>query len=374
MRRKTRGKDNEGCPREYNNSSYYVYSSTVNFFNIGNKMSKPIYLSNSGINTYLDCGEKYRLHYLELIRMNYTKSSFTFGSAVDGAVEVMLQNFRGDDYESPMDTFISILTNYDINGKTYTLPKTSYCRYAKSDVQVELLDEKQLAEITEYMEDELEFDMTEYSVADFWKYYDEATKRKADLTKQDFLAFAFIAWNCLISKGRMILPRLQDWVDENVVEVHSTQHEIRIENEHGDILRGYLDFVLTLKNGKKTLIDLKTSGNPKGDYPEGCVETSQQLHIYFQEVDAEEAGYLVAGKKILKKKEPRVTIREVYGKISDEELDKTFDKVEKVLYDIKEEKFEKNLEGCWAYGGCQYREYCKKGSMKGLVKLENKDE
>jgi len=46
-----------------------------------------------------------------------------------------------------------------------------------------------------------------------------------------------------------------------------------------------------------------------------------------------------------------------------------FDKINEVLYNIQQEKFEKNKSSCWNYGGCEYKDLCHKGSMKGLVKL-----
>jgi len=152
------------------------------------KDKKPVYLSNSAVNTYLDCGEKYRLNYIERIRTSYTKSSFTFGSAIDNAVEVMLLNIGlpKKKQKDPFAKFMKTLSKYDINGKLTTLPKTSNCKYSKADVQLELLEEKELSDITEYMVS-LGYDMSEYTVEDFWKHYDNSTKLKETLTKDDFL-------------------------------------------------------------------------------------------------------------------------------------------------------------------------------------------
>lgn len=334
-------------------------------------MKKPIYLSNSAINTFTDCGYKYKLHYIDRIRTNYTSSSLLFGGAIDAAFEAMLNNFKGEEFEDPYLIFTDKMFDTEINYEKRRIPKTSNCKYSKADVDLKLLDEKDLEEIARYME-ELGYDMSDYSVKDFWEYYDESTKAKKTLKDKDFLVFGYIAFTSLIQKARLILPKLQEWIDDNVLEVHSTQEEIRIEDEDGNILRGYLDFIVTLKDGRKVLMDLKTSADPKRAYPEGCVEESQQLNIYFQEVEVDEAGYLVVGKKI-KVRDPKVSLLEVYGKINEENLDKTFDKIQDVLYSIKNEEFDKNLDACWNYGGCQYWNLCKKGSMKGLVKLEDKE-
>lgn len=326
-----------------------------------------IKLSNSAINTYTDCGYKYKLNYVDRIRINYLKSSFIFGGAVDAAMEAILLNKKDKLNEDPYLVFLDKMFESELNGEKINLSNSSRCRYSKVDVQLELLDETDLSRLKERM-DELGFDTADYSVEDFWNYYDESTKKKLALTDKDYLMFSYIAFLSLLQKGRLIIKELQKWSDKNVKEVVSTQKYVEVENEAGDILRGYLDFVVVLNNGKTTLLDLKTSSDPKRDYPDGCVQTSQQLAIYYDQINVDQAGYLVAGKK-LKKKDPKVQIREVYGDISEDDLNVVFDKIDVVLSDIKEEKFEKNDKSCFNYGGCEYFSLCKKGSMKGLIKL-----
>ena len=172
-----------------------------------------------------------------------------------------------------------------------------------------------------------------------------------------------------------MLGLLAEWIEENVAEVHEVQKKIQISNDNGDAFIGYVDFIVTLKNGKKVLIDLKTSSNPKAYYPEDSAETSRQLGIYSQETDVRDVAYLVADKKI-RVREPRVRLSFIEGVITEEHLDDIIDEIEECTTEIKEkleigeEAFEKNTESCHKYGGCVYFNYCKKGDKKGLVYIK----
>ena len=64
---------------------------------------------------------------------------------------------------------------------------------------------------------------------------------------------------------------------------------------------------------------------------------------------------------------------EYLDNLSKELSQKTFDKIGEVCYSIKNEEFEKNEESCFSFGRkCVYWNYCRNGSMKNLVKLEDK--
>lgn len=321
-------------------------------------------LSNSSINTYLDCPHKYKLDKVDRIRPTWKSSSLLFGSAIDAAMEAILLK-EGE----PAGVFMENMLKTDINEKEVEVLMTSNVRYTNGDIQLELLEDSDLIKIKNYAS-ELELKISEdYTISHFVDYYKD-NKKKAD--KEEHLLFSSIGWSCLLRKGMMMIPVLQKWAEENVAEVHDIQRKINIENEDGDYITGYLDFIVTLKDGRKVLMDLKTSSDAKKYYPDGCVEESQQLNIYAEDVGLEDAGYLVVDKKI-RKREPRVRLREVYGKINEKSLDKVFDKVEEVLYNIKEEKFEKNRDSCFNFGGCQYYSLCHHGSMKGLTKVKERD-
>jgi len=222
----------------------------------------------------------------------------------------------------------------------------------------------------------MEYWFGEYGVdiPDFDEFVDfckQQRRLKEALTKPEQKVFNIMALVSLMIKGQMMIVKIKEWIDENVAEVHEVQKKISIENDNGDQFIGFLDFIVTLKCGKKVLIDLKSSSNTNAYYPADSAEKSVQLGIYSQEESVPNVAYLVADKKI-RKREPRVRLTFIEGVITEEHLDDVFEMIEEVTVEIKEklqdgeEAFEKNLDSCMKFGGCQYFNFCKKGYMKGL--------
>jgi hypothetical protein len=119
-------------------------------------------------------------------------------------------------------------------------------------------------------------------------------------------------------------------------------------------------------DGIRYTLDLKTAANAVAAYPNDCIETAKQLHIYSQESNIN-CGYVVIDKSI-RKKEPKVRIRTVLGEITEEMLDNTFNIIDDVMVGIQKEEFPMNKDSCWSYGICSFYHLCHKGSMVGLEK------
>lgn len=329
-------------------------------------MNDKLTLSNSQINTYDDCPRKWYLDKQKRLRPNWKGSALIFGSSLDNAVEHILLKKDG----SPYDTFKNTLSRFDINGKIRELPNDILdVRFFAGDVDISIIDAYQMDTIGAYC-DSIGIDMPELD--EFLLFCKQQRKTKTALSKSEQKLFNFLAYQTMITKGVMLLEKLSEWVDENVLEVHSVQKKIVIKNENGDTFIGYLDFVVTLKSCKKVLIDLKTSSNPNAYYPVDSAIKSRQLGIYSQEEGIPDVAYLVADKKI-RVREPRVRLKFIEGVITEEHLDEVFGEIEKYTTEIKEkleigeEAFEKNLDSCMKFSGCQYFNFCKKGDMKGLV-------
>ena len=326
-------------------------------------MAKKLNLSHSSISTYKSCPYKYYLDKVKKIRSATYKSSFLFGSAIDSAVEYYLkeENVSGAKVE-----FITQMMSFELNGSKYSVvDNIDLLDFSSQDLQLELISDETIGLIL------LNLDIEELDVSEFLDYYKD---NKGNVEKEERLLYKNLAHSSLITKGEMLLEKFIEWIDENVAEVHSTQKYVEIENEEGDKLRGYLDAVVTLNSGKKVVLDFKTSSDAARHYAEGCVEESQQLAIYAQEEGLDDAAYL-AGCKNIRKREPRVRLHYVEGKITEEFLDEVFESIDDVLHEIREGKFPKNKDSCFEYGRCQYYDYCHKGkSMKGLVDLNKKDE
>jgi hypothetical protein len=266
--------------------------------------------------------------------------------------------------------FFDGLDSFDVNGVEKTLPKNLLdVRFTAGDIDTSLFEESIVNDFLKA--NDLEMD----NIDDFLEYCKQQRKAKKALETSEQRIFNFIAYTSVKAKGLLMLATVKVWIDENIKEVHSVQKKIEITNEHGDKFIGYLDFVATLSDGRKVLIDLKTSANIKAYYPEDSAEKSRQLGIYSQQEQLPEVAYLVVRKKILKR-DPRVQLAFIEGTITEEHLDDIFDEIEEVTIEIKEnlplgkEAFEKNEDSCMMYGGCKMWNLCKKGSMKGMEKVK----
>lgn len=322
-------------------------------------------ISHSAINEYNDCGFKYKLNRIDRIRPEEKSSAFVFGSAIDDACESIL--LRKDNYKQ---VFLEKMQTTDIHGKVYDTRDCHLIKYFSKDLQPELLDNHTIMKIETDAEDILE--MGTFELPEFLKY---VKANKKNLSKEERVVFNIINYESLCKKGLMMLEVLKKWIDENIQEVHSIQKKLVTENTEGDTLEGYIDFIATFKDGVKRIVDLKTASDPKRQYPDNCIEESQQLTIYSEIEDIKEVAYLIIDKSI-RKKEPRVRVRYVSGTVTENNANKIFDKIEESLVNIKNEVFEKNLNSCHNYGGCPYRNFCKSGgqNIDGLIKLgERKD-
>ena len=319
-------------------------------------------LSNSQINTYLDCPRKWKLQKLDRLRPNWTTSALLFGSALDAAVESILLKEDKD----PLDVFNEEmdLAGLEVNGKVHEsfYDAIYHVRYSAGDVDHRLLTDTVRERIrTVAANRDVEFG----DFDEFLEFCKKKRKQRKALKKDEQFIYNIIAHNSLLSKGQLAIPVVAEWIEENVQEVHSVQKKIEIENVLGDRFIGYLDFIVTLKDGRKVLIDLKTSSDPNKYYPAESATRSRQLAIYAMEEGIDHVAYLVIDKKI-RVREPRVRLKFVEGNITEEHLDEVFDEIEDVTLAIKDGEFPKNEDSCFNYGGCEYKDFCKFGKKTGL--------
>jgi hypothetical protein len=324
---------------------------------------KGLMVSYSAIDTYLSCSEKYRLERILKIVPESINTAFMFGKSVDSASEVIFKPFmEGNpefDRKEMLDRFKTSLTTIDYQGEDIHAPTCLKVKHSKADVQAELLEKEDLKIIQEFIN---KSDLEVTNISQFIDYYKDTKVKIEDETS----IYNFIAWHCLYRKGILMLDRLKLWADENISEVKSIQHKIEVENDFGDKLIGYLDLEAVLKfDNKLRTLDLKTATQPKSQYPDDKIASSDQLTIYAN-FTQKQVGYVILDKEI-KKKEPRVRIRELYGEISEEQLDSVFEKIDLAMEGIRAEKFEKNTNHCFKFGPCPFINLCNKGDMKSLV-------
>lgn len=352
-------------------------------------MKDNLYLSYSQISNYQRCPAKWKIEKIDRLVPIWKGSPLLFGGAFDAASEYLLLNLGIIDLlERTKNVFISKMEQTEINIKEIKCKNTDLIRYSNRDIQPELYNIGLINWNIEERAKELDLTVNSKNFPKFVKEFQQLKKEKKELDKSEQLMYDYLCWHSLTTKGLMFIERFYQWVEENVKEVHSCQRKIEIENQVGDKYVGYLDFDVTLKNGMRYTYDLKTSSDPKKYYMEGLkkdqitqlssdhmyydgldnnsASESFQLGVYSQEVKNPNVGYLVFD-KIIRKRDPRVRMYEIRGKVKEETLDKHFNEIDTCLHSIKNEEFYKNEDNCFMFGKCEYYHLCHHGSKKGLV-------
>ena len=330
-----------------------------------------IRLSYSAHSTYQLCSEKFRLERILKIVPETIATPLFFGSACDQASDVIFKAKMKSKATGKFDTkfnrdemiarFKDAMTVIDYQGEKINITKSTKVKYSKADVQPELLEESDRELINKFLaEKELEVD----SIEDYIEYFKEKKERDPEETE----IYNYMAWFCLYRKGIMMLDRLVQWADENILEVISVQNYFKLENEDNDVFSGLSDLEAILVSDPNTIytLDLKTATGAKKSYPDGCIETAEQLHIYSEATGNEKVGYIVL-EKAIKVRAPRVQLREVYGTVTQEQRDRVFETIDETLQNVRAGKFEKNPNACFNFGKCTYYSLCHYGKMEGLV-------
>lgn len=316
-----------------------------------------IKISHTSSQMYSECGLKYDLHYNQRIRPTKTKSPLVFGKAIDNALNDLLVN---KNVEKATQIFLHDMTHIQVNGKDYNLDEDdSIVQWTKSDVDT--------------------------------------------LISED-------ARTTLIEKGKLMIRDYHNKVLPRIKEVVAVQQESVITNAEGDKISGALDLIVVWEDGRRLLMDNKTSSRP---YEEDSAANSPQLTLYFwaekEHYKLDAVGYIVMSKKInhnekktcktcgfdgsglkhktchnvLDKKRcngewdvtysPECDIQIVINDVDEKTIDKTFETLDNANHGITNQIYEANKNACYGkFGPCVYRGLCHKNSMDGLEVLEPK--
>lgn len=350
-------------------------------------------LSHSAISRYRMCGASYKNHYISKIRPNHTTGALFFGDALDKALNCLLLN-EGDPYER----FIQAFTHGEINKVSTYLPTSTKIVYANSDYDAELLDETHHQKAREV-------------VAGAESLTFEQVKDKKDsygfegLKDVEKSFYNYILWQCLCVKAELILAGYKKKVLPKIKKVIAIQEKIEVGDGEGNYLTGFIDLVADVEGHGVCILDNKTS---KIDYEEDAVKSSDQLtqyyHLVKEKFGAKKAGFIVAKKQISKLKEcvkcgangtgsraktcdaevagqrchgewkkvPFATFQVIIDDISEQQENFVMENIDEATSAIKAGVFIKNTTSCdnWYGQKCVYYNYCRNGSMKGLVKNE----
>ena len=275
-------------------------------------------VSNSKLDLFETCGKKFQFRYIDNLKGDYTSSALLFGTALDSALNYILQSIKDDQLwfrQRAVEEFDAVLQTW--NGE-------NRLDFFKGDVPTHLQDQI----------DEMNPDFQEI-------VWDEMYKR---------------GLNCIDVYIKEVLPLFDSIV--------SVQNKIEIPNQDGDTFVGVVDFIAKLKDGRTVLFDNKTAS---AKYPKNKVVKSQQLSLYLENFpEIRYAGYVVLIKN--PEREKGLTHQILIDEIPEETRKDSFDRLEKALYDIKNKKFEMNLKSCHKFNKpCEYMHLCKYGNPEGLV-------
>jgi len=327
--------------------------------NPGDTKKAPIRVSNSSTNALSDCQQYYKFQYVDRIRPETTGSALIFGSAIDNALNTMLEEKLLSPIltnKTPEQVFLESMSTIEINDVKHEGKGLTLITYSKGDFDLDLLTEDDIAELSKEISSE---------IGDFVQschYY------KGELEENEIRLFSKIGWMCLYRKGLMLLSAYREDILPTIDYVVSVQEKVELVNDSGDILVGVIDAIIKFKDDDIIYIcDNKTSSTP---YKESDLYNSKQLATYSEYKQNPYVAYLVLEKKI-RKNEPRVRTQILKGKLTNELMEKIFLDYQRDLDIIKKGIFEKNHKKCYNFFGkkCPFFGICKEGSMDGLVKL-----
>lgn len=339
-------------------------------------------ISHSAKETYLQCPQKYYLHYIRKLRSPLAGSPLFAGSAFDDAVSVALLGLKkeltAEEKElvklDPHTTLDNQFTTMKLNGESVYLPTYRYAKYFMTDYEPDLLEEEDLIMIRNIAD----LKNMDIDTLDKAKLFAEECrvilKNKTPLSADEQVVYNCVVWCSLRRKLHFLLDKYIEDVLPLLSEVTAVQKKVSLEDgEHS--LIGYIDFKAYFKDEPdiEYTIDNKLASKP---YPKDAVEVSPQLATYTEHEESDFGAFIVTEKK-LRKKNPRHRIQILKGQVQEETYDETFESYSEVIQKIENEEFDHNFEDkCFHFGSkCPYYDYCREGEMGILVDLkkETKD-
>ncbi len=337
-------------------------------------------ISHSAVEEYNQCSMKYKLNRVDRLRPATVPSTFVWGGAIDEGLNELLRTKLVDDPEllpTPNIFFEAKWKQTEINDQLVDLKFSTLIEYSKKDLDLNLFTDWEYDQIKkEYPEEDsrlfaLELESMRSSFP-WWSY--EAMEENAKI------AYNFLCWLSLGKKAEYIFKAYEEQVLPQIRAVHTIQEEIILENDEGDSVTGFIDFVAEMDDGKVYIMDNKTTSDFKY-YKADSIKSSNQLSLYGFAKDLKLAGYVAILKDIKadgrkKGSLPTVKIRIVKDDINLSHQEQTLHKFNITNKNIKAKVFEKlaDPDMCIFYGKkCPFSSYCwENQSMKGLIKKENK--
>jgi len=383
----------------------------------------PTKISNSAVNTFNDCSQKYKYRYKDRIVSLYKSGALYFGSAVDEAMNVLLSPESFNDRTKAQEAFIAHWRRAEDNSKTVVDLSTSInVTYAVADFDMDLMDDVDITSALE-MRDELK--LGDNDIPKLMKII-LGMKREmgwGNVSRRYREFYNYCNWLCLYRKGLLMIDEYIETMMPLIKEVLAVQKYIEVENDDGDLVRGYIDIVVRLQDGTVCVVDNKTSAIT---YERDSVRTSQQLGLYAAmlnimaadptnewEHKIDSCGYFVLYKRVVKdvvkicgkcntiavkgsrhkscaEDNPedgkrcsgafdrtvglKIATEIVIDEISSDFQDIILESFSKTNEAIKTGVFTRNLGACFkVWGRCEYYEHCLNKNDKEIIRLPKEE-
>lgn len=370
-------------------------------------MSKPLRLSHSAISCFSSCGRKYEYRYLKRLRSKTTTGALLFGSALDQALNLLLEK---KDVNEAIKAFKKHWSFGFINNKGTYLPDTTLVLYSKTDFDVDLLTPE---DITKFNEKQYEWNV--YLSKSVGEVVSILQAKKAEsgfdsLSHEEKQTLNLANWLSLQRKGLIMIESYNEKVMPQIKEVLAVQKSIELQNDEGDKVIGYIDFIVELNDGRRVVMDNKSTSV---EYERDSASKSQQLILYYSTVKDEykldSAGFVTMSKHIIKNKtkicsvcgyngsagrhktcpaepngtrcggewtetvDPEAKIDIIINTITPEAENLVLEVFDSANHSIKQGVFVPNLQACDEYNGCEYKDLCWSGSMDGIEEVERRE-
>lgn len=257
-------------------------------------------LSHSAMNKYQDCAKAFEYRYQKRIVSKYKSGALYFGTALDDALNELLENGPEKAHEFfDKKWFAQPDNEYNV----VKLEENEDVLYSASDFDKDLLQKSDWAKLYKKAEElglgNSPIDIIKGIVKE------KSEKGWANLGSKQRRYYNFANWLCLSRKGHLMLDAYVKKILPNIKNVLSVQKYVKIPNSQGDIVRGYIDAVVEWKDGSIVLLDNKTSSI---EYEADSVLKSPQLTLYKMILDRDpewntpidKCGYAVLRKGIKK--------------------------------------------------------------------------
>lgn len=339
-------------------------------------------ISHSQIQKFLQCSESYRLHYIENLRPIKTNSAFLWGSAVDSALNELLKTKMDPKPEvilNPMDVFNAQWKESKINDKVVELATSELIEYSRKDLDLDIFDFETFEKLHKAYPDDNPSDFVKYLIE--LRYDSENKKDRYDmLTSEERIAYNYAAWLSLGLKAKYIIEAYEKEILPQIKRVIAIQKAVELENDLGDSVIGAIDFIAELDDGKTYIIDNKSTSS-FSYYPQGSVESSEQLALYAYSENTENAAYIVYLKDVKRDKRIKgskhtAKIRVMKGTIDTNYQLAILSNFDIINKEIKDGLFNKldDSSKCYFYNKlCPYFNKCWNNSDEGLIQKPRYD-